>query len=123
MKKINNKNRDALFTIVFVGFLLNSPFDYQVLNHTYVNAYDQSKPKAIVTFKIIPLSDNTWGYDIYLNNNKTIHQPTIPGLPGNKGFSTKKQAASVAKLVVHKIKEGQMPPSVTIAELKTLKAI
>lgn len=50
-----------------------------------------------------------------------IHQPAIPGIPGNEGFKTKEAAQKVADLVVNKIKKGEMPPSVTIEELKKLK--
>ena len=52
-----------------------------------------------------------------------IHQPVIPGLPGNKGFKTKPDAEKVAKLVIEKIRKGQMPPTVTTEEMKKLKVI
>lgn len=76
-----------------------------------------------LTYKIIDAAGNTYGYDIYSNNKLTIHQPSVPGLPGNSGFKTKQGAESVAKLVVKKIKNGEMPPTVTIEEMKKLKAI
>ncbi len=69
------------------------------------------------------MSKKTFGYDIYSGGKLLIHQPTIPGLPGNSGFTNKKNAEDVAKLVIKKIKKGEMPPSVSVEELKKLNAI
>jgi hypothetical protein len=52
-----------------------------------------------------------------------IHQPSAPGLPGNEGFKTKADAEKVAKLVIDKIKKGEMPPSVTKEEMEKLKVL
>lgn len=86
-----------------------------------------SSPEAFknktITSKIISTYNNTWGYDILVESKLMIHQPTIPGMPGNEGFKTKEAAQSVADLVVSKIKKGEMPPSVTIEELKKLKTL
>ncbi len=72
-------------------------------------------------YKIIQAPNNTWGYDILRDNKIFIHQPNRPGLPGNEGFSTKKDAMKVAQLVIAKIKKGEMPPTVSMEELKSLK--
>lgn len=42
---------------------------------------------------------------------------------GNVNFKTKADAEKVAKLVIDKIKKGEMPPTVTIEELQKLKVI
>ncbi|MBK7149555.1 MAG: DUF4907 domain-containing protein [Bacteroidetes bacterium] len=44
-------------------------------------------------------------------------------MPGHEGFKTKETAAKVAELVISKMKEGLMPPTVTEEELKKLKAL
>lgn len=75
------------------------------------------------TFSIIPAANNTWCYDIYMDKKLFIHQPSIPAVPGNEGFKTKADAEKVAKLVIDKIKKGEMPPSVTIEEMKKLKVL
>ena len=36
-----------------------------------------------ITYKLIPGTNNTWGYDILVDNRIKIHQPSIPGQPGN----------------------------------------
>ena len=47
----------------------------------------------------------------------------MPGLPGNEGFKTKDGAVKVAELVISKIKMGEMPPSISIEEMKKLGVI
>jgi hypothetical protein len=76
-----------------------------------------------LSYKIISAANNTWGYDIFSSNKLSIHQPTIPGRPGNEGFKTKEAAQKVAELVIEKMKKGEMPPTVTEVELKKLNAI
>ena len=76
-----------------------------------------------LTYKIIKAPNNTFCYDIYADNHLMIHQPSVPGIPGNEGFKNKAGAESIAKLVISKIKKGEMPPSVTLEEMKKLKAI
>jgi uncharacterized protein DUF4907 len=39
------------------------------------------------------LTDGSFGYDIYTNSKKLIHQAIIPGQPGNKGFARENAAA------------------------------
>ncbi len=78
---------------------------------------------AVYTYTIIPAENKTWCYDIYIDKKLIIHQPSIPGLPGNDGFKTKADAEKIAKLVIDKIKKGEMPPSITIEEMKKLKVL
>jgi len=61
-----------------------------------------------------------WGYDIFMDGNKYIHQEIIPSVPGNKGFKSEEDALKAAGLVAHKIRNNIMPPSVTPAELDSL---
>ena len=78
---------------------------------------------ADLTFKIIPSENSTYGYDILLNGRVMIHQPSIPGLPGNEGFRTKETAKKIAGLVIGKIRKNEMPPSVTMREMKELETL
>jgi len=78
---------------------------------------------ANITYRIIAAANHTWCYDILAEGRLMIHQPSAPGLPGNEGFKTKAKAAKVAGLVVEKIKNGEMPPSVTMDEMKKIGAL
>ena len=82
-----------------------------------------AKSAPELTYKIIRSTSNTFGYDVYANGRLQIHQPQIPALPGNKGFATKEAAEKVARLVIRKIRKGEMPPTVSIEEMKNLKVI
>jgi len=52
-----------------------------------------------------------------------IHQTSVPALPRNEGFKTKEDATTVALLVIEKIKKGEMPPTISIDEMKNLGVI
>ena len=78
-----------------------------------------SKPDSL-SYTIIPVNSNQYGYDIFVNGRLRIHQPTIPGIPGNTGFKNKSDSKKVALLVIDKINKGIMPPTVTQDELKNL---
>jgi hypothetical protein len=75
---------------------------------------------AEITIKIIPAANNTFGYDILLYGRPLVHQPHIPGLPGNDGFTTKERAQTVAEFVKKKIRNNEMPPTVTIEDLNKM---
>ena len=62
-----------------------------------------------------------WGYDIYINNKRKLHQPHIPAISDLKGFRTEEEAEKVALLAIHKIKNALFPPVVTIKELDSLR--
>jgi len=81
------------------------------------------RPHTKFTYKIIKVVNNTYCYNIFSNGVLLIHQTSIPGISGTEGFKKKSAAEKVAKLVISKIEKGEMPPSISIAELKQLKAI
>ena len=76
-----------------------------------------------LSYTIIDAPNNTFGYDIYSSGKLTIHQTSKPGLPGNEGFKTKDDAIKVAEMVMYKIRKGEMPPTVTVEEMKELGVI
>jgi hypothetical protein len=76
-----------------------------------------------LTYKIIDAPNNTYCYDVYAEGRLMIHQSSAPGLPGNEGFKTQEDAAKVAEMVMYKIRKGEMPPNVSIDEMKQLGVI
>ncbi|MBL7738102.1 MAG: DUF4907 domain-containing protein [Chitinophagaceae bacterium] len=79
--------------------------------------------KAQLQYFIIKGTSGTYGYNVFVNGNLYINQPAIPGITGNKGFADTSSAGSVARLVIRKIRKGETPPAITIAELKKLNAL
>jgi hypothetical protein len=61
-----------------------------------------------------------YGYNIIMDSHVFIHQPSIPSIAGNKGFTSNEQAEKVAALVIYKLTHNIMPPSVTLKELDSL---
>jgi hypothetical protein len=126
----NNKNIPiTFFTVLFIVFTLVSPSGGAISagasgkkQEVKKDVTEQTNPyaKAKITIKIIPSVDKTFGYDIFLNEKLLVHQPHIPALPGNKGFSTKERAQKVAEFVVKKIRKNEMPPTVTMDNLNNL---
>ena len=76
-----------------------------------------------LTYKIIPSENNTFGYDILISGRAMIHQPSVPGLPGNEGFKREERARKVAELVIKKIRNNEMPPSVSLSEMNDLNVL
>lgn len=64
--------------------------------------------------------DDAWGYDIFIDTHVYIHQPNIPAVGGNEGFKTREDAEKVADLVIEKIKNNILPPTVSPEELRGL---
>jgi hypothetical protein len=93
------------------------------INSLHAQQFPSAGKNAKISYKIIPAAKHTWGYDIYNGTKLFVHQPTIPALPGNKGFDTKQAAEKVAKKVIEKIQKGEMPPSITIDEMKQMDVI
>lgn len=84
------------------------------------NPNSKDKPVETYSYHIISSSNNTWGYDILVNNKTKIHQPVVPGQPGVAGFKTKASAEAAATLVIAKIKNGEVPPTLFKHELEKI---
>ena len=135
MKKVSPKGSDKkpprgrirLFAVLFVFFIFASIPGTTIFANEFAGQEAKQKENpyanAEITIKIIPAANNTFGYDILLYGRPLIHQPNIPGLPGNDGFATKQNARKVAEFVVKKIRRNEMPPSVTIEELERMGAL
>jgi len=64
--------------------------------------------------------DNGWGYDIYIDGQKYMHQEHIPAVQGLHPFTTKEDARKAAELVVFKIKNNILPPTLSVHELDSI---
>jgi len=89
--------------------------------NTFRIAWSLQQPGADTTYRIIHTAENRYGYEILIKKSLFIHQPSIPGLAGNKGFMRKSDAEKVAMLVIKKIQKGILPPTITTKELDSMK--
>ena len=76
--------------------------------------------KTQFQYFIIKADSSSFGYSIYADGNLYIQQNTIPSVAGAKGFSDTNSAAKTAQLVIKKIKQGEMPPTITTKDLKKI---
>jgi uncharacterized protein DUF4907 len=79
------------------------------------------KDHIMVTLRAIH-TEFGWGYDIWTDKTRYIHQDVIPGIPGNFGFRTKEDALAVGQLVYDRLIANQMP-IVTTRDLDSLKIL
>jgi hypothetical protein len=119
---------NPIFLAVLVMLFHSAGFPGAVIAADPVAAKELRQQKnlyanAELTIKIIPSANNTFGYDIHLQGKPIVHQPNIPGLPGNEGFTTGEKAQSVAEFMVKKIRNNEMPPTVTIEDLNNIGAL
>ncbi len=105
------KKRLILTVIALVILVIVIQTKQRTSNNPYLNANTQVK-----TYE----GETGWGYDIYVDGVLLIHQPNIPALPGNRGFTIEADAQRVAKLIVGKIKGNIMPPALTLEDLKAV---
>ena len=64
-----------------------------------------------------------FGYDLLSGGTTLIHQPHIPAINGMKGFATREDAEKVAGLMLYKVTNGIMPPTISIEEMDSLKIV
>lgn len=77
-----------------------------------------AKPPQDLQYKTLQNPDGTWGYDIFGDGRRMLHQPHIPALPGTAGFATEAQAVRVAAAVIQKIKNGESLPTLSAEEVR-----
>lgn len=80
-----------------------------------------SIPPTSIRFNVFKNTEvKGYGYDILMGDKLYIHQPNVPALPGNDGFETEEDAQRVAELVIFKIKNNIVPPTIDVKELDSL---
>lgn len=76
--------------------------------------------RAVYSCRIFPVADG-FGYDIIVNGKTKIHQPVIPGIPGNHPFSSRQDALKISQLVIKKLQAGVALPNISRKELEQQK--
>jgi Domain of unknown function (DUF4907) len=103
---------------LFLLFVFFSNSCKNLHNNTQKSMSDYT---PVLSYKIIDAPNKTYGYKIYADGKLIIHQPhSTPIMQAIDGFKSNERAEKVANFVIQKIKKGQMPPIVTMDELKKL---
>jgi len=74
-------------------------------------------------YSIFQNADGSYGYEIHNNGAKVIRQQHIPAVPGNSGFENKEEAKAMAELVIRKLANQIMPPTVSVEEVDSIRAL
>ncbi|MBI4649653.1 MAG: DUF4907 domain-containing protein [Bacteroidia bacterium] len=91
-------SHNIIFSTVFVFFtLFFSTFCFAQNQINTMDNKNNNQPKTNYTVTVIPAPENTFGYEIFADGKKYIHQENIPSMQGIKGFSTKQQAEKCGK--------------------------
>jgi hypothetical protein len=106
---IRKKNRFLFFTVLIIA----------IVAILYYHFHQQKKDLVLVEVKTIS-SSYGWGYEIIADGKVYIHQEFIPAIPGKHGFKSSEDAEKVGRKVVTKISAGQLPPTITVEELKEM---
>lgn len=61
-----------------------------------------------------------WGYDLYVDGKRTIHQPIIPAVSGNSAFHSEADAKKTGDYAAQKFMRTGQFPSITLDELDSL---
>ncbi len=62
-----------------------------------------------------------YGYDLVINGKKTVHQPMIPAVQGNKSFATEQDAKAVGELAAARMRKTGDLPTISVKDLDSLK--
>jgi len=113
-----------LYVPGLLHFVMIATFFWSSLK--FQTAFSQNIKKTFyysmdTSYRIIQAPGNTYGYEILVKNKVLIRQQNIPGKPGTQGFKRKIDAEKVAQLVIKKLVQGIMPPTIDEKELIDLK--
>lgn len=116
--EVMNSRLTIIILILLPGFCPGQP-------QTLTRGVDPSAQSEIdstrkITYTIIGVGADAYGYDILVDGKVFIHQTTVPAVPGTRAFARKEDAEKVARLVVTKMEKGMMPPAVTRSEIEAL---
>jgi len=81
--------------------------------------YQVYKSRSDYQLQVIRTSAG-WGYDVLSQGRVILHQPTIPGAAGDRGFANENQARQVGERVISKLKKGEGLPTITPDELRDM---
>ena len=79
---------------------------------------EQQNP--IFSTQVFNIKNKQFGYDILMNGQPYIHQPHIPAISGNNGFTSKNKAQIAGDFIIKKLNNNIMPPTITLKELDSL---
>lgn len=112
--------KKAAFVVILVGVIVGGALYLDKNKNSPSTSEPNPYANSLIETKTFQNEDSTWGYDVLIDGHIYVHQPSVPAVGGSAGFTSEADAKKVALLVVSKIKQNILPPSVTPEELKEL---
>lgn len=114
--------------LILVAFACNSETNSKkevVIESDSLVVQSPAQDTASINYRLEVLENenNEFGYQIFQNDVMFINQPIIPAIQGNHGFSTRERATITGNFVIEKMKQGFIPPTISIHELDSLGVI
>lgn len=104
--------------ILFIILIVFTGCDQPKREKADIQSVDQASLKeAKFQIKTYRSDLGGYGYDVFVNAARMIHQPNMPVLKGVKGFDLESQAEQTANLVIDKLQSGIIPPTITEQEI------
>ena len=119
MKRLTHTYFICLLFFSVISFITNAQTGTRELANSPIEA--KVSNDSDTTFNIVASPNLTYGYEIFIRNKIFIRQLTIPCKSGIEGFINKLDAEKVARLVIKKLSQGIMPPTINTQELTSLK--
>lgn len=122
-----NKISNLYFGLLIAGFVMTACMSCRekntqqlpIQNPSNTSADSPGKDTLQISVTVFP-QDSGWGYDIFVDGKKYIHQPYVPAVSGLQPFLSREDALKAGHYVAQKIRAGILPPSVSPAELDSL---
>jgi len=106
---MTTSKKKALYIGLIVGVLV------ALAGVLFLGNEQRSEDTGTLTYTVYPVEEG-WGYDIYSEEKRIIHQPFIPAIQGERAFPDEETATKTARLVIQKlINEGT--PSLKVEEI------
>jgi hypothetical protein len=113
----------GVFLVAIAILGSNSAIFAQVASKPSSTTQTKSASKPDIRYEVFYDKESGYGYDVFVDGKKLIHQPNIPGIAGTAGFKKEEHSRRVAELVVKKLERNEVPPAITRDELRQLKVI
>ena len=110
--------------LIILGVLVLTGIGYAVFTIVLQKEEEAVSPYENSDITVNTFEEDTgWGYEVLIDGNVYVHQPNIPAVGGNNGFKSEADARATGNLAIEKIREGVIPPTISIEELKAIGVV
>ncbi|MEM9001397.1 MAG: DUF4907 domain-containing protein [Bacteroidota bacterium] len=102
------KSKTAI-VIAIVLIIVMAGISVNILNPSSDNSRPETIKRHLYGLKVLQEGQDTWSYEIYLDDHLYIKQTWIPGISGKQKFASEVDARTIGDLMVQKLDNGDIP--------------